>query len=306
MQSSLVRFEHFGSFFLTIAVPAVTNTSEFCLWFDTDNRLYGRTNNPYDLSRISGGSCGGEGAIISAAGSVVGLGSDITGAIRYPANFCGIFGHKPSSGIVPIDGCYPPPGNREKCFTIGPLCRYAVDLRLILKMLIYQSPALEVKLKLNKPVELSKSKFYFQLENVAHPKMCEQVRESILRARNYLAEHCGFLCYDVKLSLLRHCCSICQVSRAEMAAPKLSTAMADGQKLNGFVELTKSIIGSSSHRPITCINMILQDFCPPNPDSVSFQCLIKAREELRFQIEHLLCKINRIIVDINLKLFFPR
>ena len=60
------------------AIPiAVTNCSELCLWFETDNYLYGRTNNPYDTSKIAGGSSGGEGSIISAAGSVCGVGSDI-------------------------------------------------------------------------------------------------------------------------------------------------------------------------------------------------------------------------------------
>ena len=60
------------------AIPiAVTNCSEVCIWFETDNVLYGRTNNPYDTSKMAGGSSGGEGSIISAAGSVCGVGSDV-------------------------------------------------------------------------------------------------------------------------------------------------------------------------------------------------------------------------------------
>ena len=60
------------------AIPiAVTNCSELCMWWETANNLYGRTNNPYDTSKIAGGSSGGEGAIISAAGSVCGVGSDV-------------------------------------------------------------------------------------------------------------------------------------------------------------------------------------------------------------------------------------
>lgn len=60
------------------AIPiAVTNCSELCMWWETANNVYGRTNNPYDTSRIAGGSSGGEGAIISAAGSVCGVGSDV-------------------------------------------------------------------------------------------------------------------------------------------------------------------------------------------------------------------------------------
>lgn len=60
------------------AIPiAVTNCSELCMWWETANNVYGRTNNPYDTSKIAGGSSGGEGAIISAAGSVCGVGSDV-------------------------------------------------------------------------------------------------------------------------------------------------------------------------------------------------------------------------------------
>ena len=60
------------------AIPiAVTNCSELCMWCETDNYLYGRTNNPYDTSKMAGGSSGGEGSIISAAGSVCGVGSDV-------------------------------------------------------------------------------------------------------------------------------------------------------------------------------------------------------------------------------------
>ena len=60
------------------AIPiAVTNCSELCMWWETTNNLYGTTNNPYDTSKIAGGSSGGEGAIVSAAGSVCGVGSDV-------------------------------------------------------------------------------------------------------------------------------------------------------------------------------------------------------------------------------------
>ena len=60
------------------AIPiACTNCSELCMWWETENNVYGRTNNPYDTSKIAGGSSGGEGAIISAAGSVCGVGSDV-------------------------------------------------------------------------------------------------------------------------------------------------------------------------------------------------------------------------------------
>jgi Asp-tRNA(Asn)/Glu-tRNA(Gln) amidotransferase A subunit family amidase len=66
--------------------------------------VYGRSNNPYHLGRIVGGSSGGEAGLIAAAGSVFGIGSDVGGSIRMPAFFCGIFGHKPTTGLVSNDG----------------------------------------------------------------------------------------------------------------------------------------------------------------------------------------------------------
>ncbi len=75
---------------------AITNVSEVCMWWEASNTIYGRSRNPYDGRRITGGSSGGEGALIGAAGSVIGIGSDIGGSIRMPSFFNGIFGHKPT------------------------------------------------------------------------------------------------------------------------------------------------------------------------------------------------------------------
>ncbi len=119
------------------AIPiGVTNVSELCMWMETHNRLYGRTNNPYDVSRIVGGSSGGEGAIIGAGASPFGLGADVGGSIRMPAFFNGVFGHKPTGGLVPTSGHYPVPQNGVRRFnTIGPLARRAADLMPILRIL---------------------------------------------------------------------------------------------------------------------------------------------------------------------------
>ena len=70
-------------------------------------KVYGRTNNPYHNGRIPGGSSGGEAANLAAAGSPFGIGSDVGGSIRMPAFFNGIFGHKPSTGLVSNKGQIP-------------------------------------------------------------------------------------------------------------------------------------------------------------------------------------------------------
>ena len=105
-----------------------TNTPELTLAGETNNLVYGRTNNPYDLARTPGGSSGGAGAIIAAGGSPLDLGSDTGGSVRLPTHFCGIAGLKPTSGRGSQDGARRPirhgrygPVDRER--PPGPVCR---------------------------------------------------------------------------------------------------------------------------------------------------------------------------------------
>ncbi len=119
------------------AIPlGVTNLSELCMWLESSNRVYGRTNNPYDPSRMVGGSSGGEGAIIGAGASPFGLGSDIGGSIRLPAFFNGVFGHKPTGGMVPGTGQWPIAENEAlRYLATGPLTRRAEDLWPLLQVM---------------------------------------------------------------------------------------------------------------------------------------------------------------------------
>ena len=113
-----------------------TNVPELSLVGETDNLVYGRTNNPYDLARTPGGSSGGEAAIIAAGGSPLGIGADIGGSIRQPSHFCGITGLKPSQGRVPRTGHFPPPvGALASRLHIGPMARFVEDLVLTLPII---------------------------------------------------------------------------------------------------------------------------------------------------------------------------
>ncbi|MEM7133879.1 MAG: amidase [Chloroflexota bacterium] len=113
-----------------------TNTPEFTLSFETDNPVYGRTNNPYNLDRTSGGSSGGAAAIIAAGGSPFDIGTDTGGSVRVPAHFCGIAGIRPTSGRVPRTGHAIGPGSLIDSFTtVGPLARYVEDLVLLLPLI---------------------------------------------------------------------------------------------------------------------------------------------------------------------------
>ncbi len=113
-----------------------TNIPEGAMWMESYNHVYGRTKNPYDLRRGAGGSSGGEGAIIAAAGSPFGVGSDIGGSIRYPSAFNGVAGHKPTGRLVPGTGHWPPAhGPIAPYCCYGPIGRRVSDLAYILPLL---------------------------------------------------------------------------------------------------------------------------------------------------------------------------
>ncbi len=112
-----------------------TNLPIYAADLQTYNDVYGVTNNPWDVSRCAGGSSGGAAAALAAGLTPLELGSDIGGSIRNPAHYCGVFGHKPSYGIVPMRGHIPgPPGalSTTDIAVAGPLARSVEDLELAL------------------------------------------------------------------------------------------------------------------------------------------------------------------------------
>jgi Asp-tRNA(Asn)/Glu-tRNA(Gln) amidotransferase A subunit family amidase len=109
-----------------------TNTPEYLMAYETDNRLNGKTSNPWNLLYSSGGSSGGEAAAIASGCSMGGVGSDGGGSIRVPAHFSGICGLKPTPGRIPSTGHFPPSGGAFSWIgVVGPMARSAADLRLL-------------------------------------------------------------------------------------------------------------------------------------------------------------------------------
>ncbi|MEC3947772.1 amidase [Sphingobium sp. HWE2-09] len=113
-----------------------TNVPEMAGAIETDNLIYGRTNNPFDLSRTPGGSSGGDAAIIAAGGSPMSVGTDAGGSIRIPAHFCGLAAIKPTAGRVPRTGQFPPPlGVRSALFHVSLIARHVEDLEVGLRVI---------------------------------------------------------------------------------------------------------------------------------------------------------------------------
>ena len=109
-----------------------TNMHEFALGVTTNNPHYGPTRNPYDLSRIPGGSSGGSGAAAAAALCAAAIGTDTGGSIRIPSALCGIVGLKPTLGRVGRGGLIPLSFTRD---CIGPMTRTVMDAAMILEVI---------------------------------------------------------------------------------------------------------------------------------------------------------------------------
>ena len=169
-------------------VVGVTNISELLMWMESDNRVYGRCNNPYDVTRTVGGSSGGEGAAVGAGFVPFGLGADIGGSIRLPAFMNGVFGHKPTGGLIPNAGQWPLPGPEAMRFvTSGPLARRAEDLWPLLKVLAgptSESPEV-LPIALGNPAEVSIDGL--RVLHVAENGL-SRVHPSLVRAQELAAE----------------------------------------------------------------------------------------------------------------------
>lgn len=137
-----------------------TNVPLFCADSQSYNELFGTTNNPWDLARTPGGSSGGAAAALAAGLTGLELGSDIAGSIRVPAAWSGVYGHRPSYGIVPFRGHIPPPPGilaEADLSVAGPLARSAADLKLALKILAGPESGDAVGWKLALPPPRAKS-----------------------------------------------------------------------------------------------------------------------------------------------------
>lgn len=110
-----------------------TNTPELCFCQETDNKLYGRTNNPRDFTRTVGGSSGGEAAMIAIGAAAAGIGSDIGGSVRFPSHFNGVVGFKSGRAQVSAEGSYPAEEDelQSRMLGIGPITKTVRDAKLI-------------------------------------------------------------------------------------------------------------------------------------------------------------------------------
>ncbi|KAL4604997.1 fatty-acid amide hydrolase 2 [Arapaima gigas] len=274
------------------AVPlAVTNCSELCMWFESHNRLYGATRNPYDTRRIPGGSSGGEGSILASGGSVVGIGSDIGGSIRMPAFFNGIFGHKPTPGIVSNDGQQPPTsGLQQEFLCTGPLCRYAEDLLPLLSIMAGKKSE---RLSLQDEVDLRKLR-YFSVPHNGGSALVTPVEQQLMEAQRKVVRRLeadlGVTVQEVCIPQLRYSHNIwlnfmrSPSEHGELPVPFVELMGDKSRKVWPVWELFKWLLGRSPHTlpaiGLALVEKVLKS--QPSP------FVVQQKEELQAQLEELL------------------
>lgn len=180
-----------------------TNTPEFLMAYETDNRLQGKTSNPWALDHSAGGSSGGESAAIASGCSAGGVGSDGGGSVRVPAHFCGICGLKPTPGRIPATGHFPPCGGAFSWIgVVGPMARSVADLRLLFSVMA----GADSGDPLSAPVGLAtiseeqrKNTRIGLLESDALGQPTKETRQAVLRAAKLL-ESAGLRVEPVKLT----------------------------------------------------------------------------------------------------------
>ncbi len=253
------------------AIPlGVTNVSELCMWMESDNLVYGRSNNPYDPKRTVGGSSGGEGAIVGAGASPFGLGADVGGSIRMPAFFNGVFGHKPTGGLVPGTGQHPfAHGEALRYLTTGPLCRRAEDLWPIVKVLAgpdgEDEGCLDWELGDPDAVDLSGLKVLdIPTNGITRP--WRELREAQVRAADHL-RRLGADVQTVEIPAMKQGFPIWAASLGAANGVPFAELMGDGERVNAARELARWAARRGDHTPMASILAIAEDLLALVPDN---------------------------------------
>ncbi|MEZ4315758.1 MAG: amidase family protein, partial [Polyangiaceae bacterium] len=265
-------------------VLGVTNTSELCMWMESNNKVYGRSNNPYDQTRTVGGSSGGEGAIIGAGGAPYGLGSDIGGSIRMPAFFNGIFGHKPSGGLVPNEGQHPPatPGIEEFVCT-GPLARRAEDLYPLLRTMLSGDPRAD---RLRDPASVHLADLEVIVLEDGNDKVDPELVEAQARAAVALGKR-GARVRSATLPDMKHGLAIWGSMIGEAGGPTFAELLGEGEAIPAGRELLKWLVGRSPYT-LPALGLALLEKIPKLLGSAQTARFLELGEKLAHDLRDLI------------------
>lgn len=186
--SSVARLRDAGGILL-----GKTNTPEFTLFFETDNLVYGRTCNPYDVTRTTGGSSGGAAALLACNAIPFDIGTDTGGSIRLPAHFSGVCGIKPTTGRVPCTGnALPTSGLLAPLTQVGPMGRFVDDLAYLLPIIsgpdLMDQTTVACELKDYRDLDLKSLRIGFHTDNGIRTPSVE-IADNLNQVINLFRDH---------------------------------------------------------------------------------------------------------------------
>ena len=229
-------------------VLGVTNVPEGGMWLETDNQVYGRTNNPWNVRHTSGGSSGGEAALIAAGGSPLGIGSDIGGSIRIPSAFCGIVGHKPTGRMVPNAGYWPHlSGDLSAFLCSGPMARRVADLWPVMKIIAGpDGVGEEMKVwRMDDPANVDVKKMVvYPVESDGRTRVSSSMRSCVRRAAEALRLR-GARVAELRTRGLEKSFEIWGSMLASAAGPSYAELLGDGKTMRPLLELMKAPFGKT-------------------------------------------------------------
>ncbi|KAF2350042.1 Amidase signature domain [Trinorchestia longiramus] len=249
---------------------ATTNVSELGNWWESENRLYGATSNPYDLNRTPGGSSGGEAALMCACGTPLSIGSDIGGSLRTPAFFCGLFSHKPTPGLIPLRGVgilESPPS--MTVYVAGPITRHAEDLVPILQILADpdQIPAY----RLTDPVNLANVRVFSISDDgggVYTSPVCRELRHVQAKVVTHFLRTHDISVTKMKLPALQRSFSIWveKIREETVGRPSVRQQLADNKgEIKLWTELLRAVLGRANHTWPSLLQALAQDWGKEDP-----------------------------------------
>ncbi|XP_032513074.1 fatty-acid amide hydrolase 2-B-like isoform X2 [Danaus plexippus] len=264
-------------------IIAVTNTPQLCMNWETYNNVTGLTMNPYDQRLTTGGSSGGESALISSAASVIGMGSDIAGSLRLPPMFNGIFGHKPTPKLISIQGHVPDclESEFEEYFALGPITRYAEDLSLMLKVLRQPNGP---DVPLDKPVDLTRLRFYYMEGDCSNvtDNIGSDMKKALYKAKDYIKSTYNVEVEELKIPNIEHMWEISV--RVLLKVNHVQNIYTDPEKRDQWVsvwpEVLKKMVGMSDHSFTSVFYGPVKKFFDALPNSY-YEQLLKVFEQVK-------------------------
>ncbi|CAL7952048.1 unnamed protein product [Xylocopa violacea] len=264
----------------------VSNTPELCMFWESDNYVTGATWNPYNTTRVAGGSSGGEAALLGAAASVLSIGSDIAGSIRIPALFCGVFGHKPTACLIPVNGHKPGSTDENwiQYFKIGPLVRYAKDLPLIMNIICQPN----VEHRFDQKISLKELKFFYMDDCCpATSSINKDMKEAIKKLKTYIKTTYDVQVQKAHLNDMKFAFDISVYFLTKLNVQDIPEEINDIGPSKILVQFLKSCICMSSHTISTISFSLIRWIWSKFPKSYG-QAVTEKKIALEKQFEELL------------------